>query len=90
MDQKRLTYLFTHNGFEVEDVNRLPNNTGFQYRLAGGGIVNLYDNGRFNVQGKNPKAVAEVLQPFQPRVRSKRQRPTRVQTRPKMKGLFDV
>ena len=40
---------------------RLPNETGSQLRLDGGAIVNVFDNGTVNCQGKNSKAVEAVL-----------------------------
>ena len=40
---------------------RLGNNTGWQLRLDGGAIVNVYDNGNINCQGKNCQAVEVIL-----------------------------
>ncbi len=40
---------------------RLPNNTGTQLKLENGAIVNLYDSGNFNVQGKHQDAVKTAL-----------------------------
>ncbi len=40
---------------------RLPNNTGAQLKLENGAIVNVYDSGAINVQGKNPEVVKKAL-----------------------------
>ncbi len=44
-------------GLAVSKDERLPNNTGVQLRLANGAIVNVFDRGTFNVQGKNTAEV---------------------------------
>ena len=48
-------------GRTVESVERLGNNTGYQIRCKGGGIVNVYDNGTINPQGKGVPALREIL-----------------------------
>ncbi len=40
---------------------RLGNDTGTKLRIGGGAIVNVFDNGTVNCQGKNRKAVEEYL-----------------------------
>ena len=42
-------------GFDIKDESRLGNDKGFQIRLNNGAIVNCFDNGNYNVQGKNLK-----------------------------------
>ncbi|MCW5713764.1 MAG: nucleotide-binding protein [Bauldia sp.] len=44
-------------GCRISSQQRLPNDTGWQIRLDGGGIVNIYDSGKFNVQGKGREAI---------------------------------
>lgn len=39
----------------------IPNGTGTQLRLQNGAIVNVFDTGKFNVQGKNQDVVKECL-----------------------------
>ena len=39
-------------GYPIRDEKRNGNDTGFQLRLDGGAIVNVFDNGTINVQGK--------------------------------------
>ena len=48
-------------GLEVVAESRLGNNTGFQLRLNNGAIVNVYDKGTVQVQGKNCDAVETAL-----------------------------
>lgn len=48
-------------GFQVSKEDRLGNNTGVQVRLENGSIVNVYDNGTVNVQGRNAEAVRALL-----------------------------
>jgi predicted nucleotide-binding protein len=48
-------------GYQVKKEERLGNDTGTQLRLDGGAIVNVFDNGNFNCQGKNRKAVEDTL-----------------------------
>ena len=43
------------------DESRLGHNTGTQLRLSNGAIVNVFDKGTFNVQGKNQETVQAVL-----------------------------
>lgn len=40
---------------------RLANDTGTQIKLENGAIVNIFDSGSFNIQGKNQDAVKAVL-----------------------------
>ncbi len=44
-------------GLEIQGEARLPNNTGVFLRLKNGSIVNCFDNGNHNVQGKNQEVV---------------------------------
>jgi len=49
------------SGYAISQEKRTGNNTGSQLRLENGAIVNIWDNGNFNVQGKNTDEVNEVL-----------------------------
>lgn len=40
------------SGFTIREEKRLANDTGFQIRLEGGAIVNVFDKGTVSVQGK--------------------------------------
>ena len=48
-------------GFQVASESRLPNNTGVQLRLTNDAIINVFDKGTFNVQGKNIEEVQAAL-----------------------------
>jgi predicted nucleotide-binding protein len=48
-------------GLEIKGEARLPNGTGTQIRLTNGGILNIFDTGKFNVQGKSREVVEEAL-----------------------------
>ncbi|RMD59585.1 DNA-binding protein [Candidatus Parcubacteria bacterium] len=48
-------------GFSISEEKRLGNDTGFQLKLTTGQIVNVWDKGTWNVQGKNPEEVRTVL-----------------------------
>lgn len=48
-------------GYRVSREERLGNNTGTQLRLDGGAIVNIFDNGTINCQGKNCEKVETLL-----------------------------
>lgn len=39
-------------GFTIASEQRASNDLGWQLRLSNGGIVNVFDTGHFNVQGK--------------------------------------
>jgi predicted nucleotide-binding protein len=45
---------------KIESEKRIPNDTGVALKLRDGRIVNIYDNGRVYVQGKNPLLVREL------------------------------
>jgi predicted nucleotide-binding protein len=49
------------NGLKVIKEERLPNDTGTQLRIDNGAIVNVFDNGTVNCQGKNCQDVEGVL-----------------------------
>lgn len=48
-------------GYHVMEEKRLGNDTGWQLRLTSPEIVNVFDNGNFNVQGKPPRDVRTLL-----------------------------
>ena len=45
----------------VSSETRLPNGTGTQLKLENGAIVNVYDSGKFNIQGKKQEIVNAAL-----------------------------
>ena len=48
-------------GFQINTEDRLPNGTGTKLVLSNGAIVNVYDTGKVNVQGKNQEPVKACL-----------------------------
>lgn len=48
-------------GYSIAEEKRLGNDMGFQIRLSSGQIVNVWDKGTWNVQGKNPDEVRAAL-----------------------------
>jgi predicted nucleotide-binding protein len=61
MEVSEARRLLEAGGFEIKTEGRLPNNTGTQLRLKNGAVVNIFDNGNFNVQGKNQPQVEAAL-----------------------------
>src|SRR5262245_59704041 len=53
--------LLQEGGLEVERCERLANNTGYQVRCRGGEIINVFDKGTVQVQGKNQDRVKDLL-----------------------------
>jgi predicted nucleotide-binding protein len=49
------------NGFKITEESRLPNDTGTKLRLDNDAIVNVWDKGSFNVQGRNTGEVKAAL-----------------------------
>lgn len=48
-------------GVAIKEEKRLANDQGTQLRLSSGQIVNLYDKGTCQVQGKDPGPIRELL-----------------------------
>lgn len=48
-------------GFDVNSEQRANNDLGWQLRLTNGGIVNVFDTGAFNVQGKCQQEIKAAL-----------------------------
>ena len=59
MDVGTAKKLLRDNGIAIKDKGRLGNETGTQIRL-GGAVVNVFDNGNWNVQGGNRELVDKV------------------------------
>lgn len=61
MDVATVKALLAQKGYSVKEEARLGNDTGTQLRLQSGQIVNVFDSGAFNVQGKNPGDIKTLL-----------------------------
>jgi predicted nucleotide-binding protein len=57
-DVKRL---LSEAGQNIAEEKRLTNNAGIQLRLVSGAVVNIYDKGTVNVQGKEKSTVDAIL-----------------------------
>jgi len=53
--------LLRNAGMTILKEERLANNTGMQLRVANGAIVNVFDKGTFNVQGKSTTETEAAL-----------------------------
>ncbi|MCL4465150.1 MAG: hypothetical protein M1389_03835 [Chloroflexi bacterium] len=65
MTREELTELLDDNGYEISDEQRLPDGTGWQFRLASGQIISLLDDGSWNVEGSDPAPVEALLREYQ-------------------------
>ena len=61
MEPSEARKLLEAAGLAIKSEERLSNDTGTQLRLRNGAIVNVFDNGNFNVQGKNRSEVEAAL-----------------------------
>jgi hypothetical protein len=60
MNKKKLTRKLMAAGFNIVQHSRIANDTGWRFDLNGGVIVNLFDTGNMNVQGRNPEQIQIV------------------------------
>lgn len=58
---EQIKHALNKGGLMVKSEQRLSNDTGVQLRLFNGAIINVFDTGNYNVQGKNKAAVEMVL-----------------------------
>ena len=68
MDLEKAKETLSHAGFEIQSENRAGNDTGWVIRLTNGGIVNVFDNGNYNVQGKCQPEIKAALKGEQPKI----------------------
>lgn len=60
-----MTELLDDNGYEISEEQRLPDGTGWHFRLASGQIINLFDGGGWKVEGRNPDPIESLLSEYQ-------------------------
>ena len=53
--------LLGNGGCDIEEKARLGNDTGWRLKLTTGQVVNVYDKGTYNVQGKRPAEIKAIL-----------------------------
>jgi len=69
MDKETAKSLLENKGFKLIEEKRLSNDTGWQLKLKTGQVVNIYDKGTWNVQGKDQDSVNDVLREYEgPRI----------------------
>lgn len=61
MTFKEAKQLLEAAGFSIKSEERTGNDLGWQIRLTNGGIVNVFDTGAFNVQGKCQAEIKAAL-----------------------------
>lgn len=61
MDLGEVRRLLAEAGITIATEQRLANETGTQLRLSNKAIVNIFDNGNINVQGRNTDVVKRAL-----------------------------
>lgn len=61
MTKEEVRAIVTKNGYAVVEENRTGNNLGTVLKLNNGCIVNCWNNGNHNCQGKNKEAVEYLL-----------------------------
>ena len=61
MNKDDVKALLRANGFHIDEEIRIKNDTGWQFRLANGAIVNVYDTGTVTCQGKGKEEIEALL-----------------------------
>lgn len=61
MKTEQIIDLLTNEGFLIEKQERAKNNYGDVLKLVNGCIINCYDKGTYNCQGKNTESVQAIL-----------------------------
>jgi predicted nucleotide-binding protein len=76
-------------GFQISSEERLPNGTGTKVSVTNGGIVNVYDTGKFVVQGKNQEPIKACLG-VQPAIPTAEPQATNGNAKPVLSKVFVV
>ena len=61
MNRDYVVSLLNQNNISIEEEKRMPNDLGTVLRTYNGCIVNIYDSGKVNCQGKNKETVETLL-----------------------------
>jgi len=61
MDIEQLKKMLFDSGIDILEEKELGNSTGYQFKLSNGSIVNVYNNGNYNIQGKNQDEIKRVI-----------------------------
>jgi predicted nucleotide-binding protein len=62
MNLEQAKEILTKAGRAITSEERLTNDTGYQLRIDCGAVVNIYDKGTYNVQGKEAALIKEALE----------------------------
>lgn len=62
MDKESIKRILKQKGYEITSDTRNGNNTGDKLVLSNSAIVNCFDTGRCNVQGKNSEEIKRILE----------------------------
>ena len=62
MDKDEARARLQANGHRVASEARLGNDSGWQLRVDGGAIVNVFDSGKVHIQGKNKDAITPLFE----------------------------
>lgn len=61
MNRDDVKSLLNRNGIKIEEENRMNNNLGVVLKTVEGCLINIYDTGKVNCQGKNKEKVESLL-----------------------------
>lgn len=61
MNIDELRKILSDAGLNITDEHELGNNTGTQFRLSNQSIINIFNNGNYNVQGKNKEETTRFI-----------------------------
>ena len=61
MTREEARALLSSAGHTIVEEKRLGNETGWQIKLPAGAVVNVFDKGSYNVQGKNKTDIEQIL-----------------------------
>jgi predicted nucleotide-binding protein len=61
---EQIESVLREQGFTIRDKSRTGDDKGWRLKLEDGQLVNVWDNGNWNIQGKNTAAVKEQINKF--------------------------
>ncbi|MDR2976786.1 MAG: nucleotide-binding protein [Streptococcaceae bacterium] len=61
MTTEEVKAILSKNGLNIQTENRIGNDTGDCIHLEDGAIVNIFDSGKVNVQGKNAESIKSLF-----------------------------
>ena len=61
MTREEASAILSEAECEIAEEKRLGNDTGWQLKLRSGAVVNVFDKGSYNVQGKNKATIQQIL-----------------------------